>query len=175
MLRLWVTTRSALGLLLVALTACHFGDRHGPRLTGSSRPLPKPVDRLAPNELEPGTTKVFGLVIPKKMRLERLYPDAAHVVGGVSPDAVANYVRPRVDASQVEISAARTIFPAARIKGGPPHKTFRIEIVSERGKTQLVIRDITPPPTTQGLSEAQRWKQAGLAPDGKLLDPKHMQ
>jgi hypothetical protein len=167
--------RAAFGLLLLTLAACHFGDRNEPHLVGSSRPLPKPVDRLAPNELEPGTVKAFGLIVPKSMRLERLYPDAAHIVGSVSPDAVANYVRQRVNASQVEIGAARTIFPAVHIKGGPPDRTFRIEIVAERGKTRLVIRDITPPQTVQGLSQAERWRQAGLTPDGKLLDPKHMQ
>lgn len=164
----------ALGLWSLALAGCHFGDRHQSHVVGSSRPAPKPVDRLAPNELEPGTTKAFGLVVPKRMRLERLYPDAAHIVGNVSPTAAANYVRQRVDATQVEIAAARTIFPDVHIKGGPPDRTFRIEIVAERGKTQIVIRDVTPPPTAPGLTEAQRWKQAGLTPNGKLIDPQQM-
>lgn len=167
--------RCLVALSVLSATACHSSDRADAHLIGSSRPIPKPVDRLAPNELAPGAAKAFGLQVPRSMRLDRLYHDAAHIVGNVKPDAVADYVRKRVVAGRVEMAAGRTIFPEARIKGGPPNKIFRIEIVASRGKTDLVIRDVTPPPTTQGISEAERWRRAGMTPDGKLLDPEHMQ
>ena len=118
---------------------------------------------------------VFGLRVPRSMSVDRRYPDAAHISGSVTPESVANYVRKRVVVSRVEIGAARTVFPAVKIKGGDPQKTYRIEVIASPGRTKLVIRDITKPPMTRGLSEAERWKRAGLTPDGKPLDPKHLQ
>ncbi len=130
----------------------------------------KPPDRLAPGELAPGKVEVFGFVAPRQMRLERRYPDAAHFVGQARPEAVANYVRERVAVERVEMGAARTVFPRAAIKGGPQGHVFRIEVVTDTPNTRLVIRDITPPPTTPGLTEAERWKKAGLRPDGTQID-----
>jgi hypothetical protein len=130
----------------------------------------KPPDRLAPGELGPGKVKVFGFVAPRQMRLERRFPDAAHFVGQARPEAVANYVRERVAVERVEMGAGRTVFPRVAIKGGPEGHVFRIEVVSDTPNTRLVIRDITRPPTTPGLSEAERWKKAGLRPDGTQID-----
>lgn len=109
------------------------------------------------------------------MSVDRRYPDAAHISGSATPESVSNYVRKRVVVSRVEIGAARTVFPAAHIKGGNPNKVYRIEVIAAPGRTKLVIRDITKPQMTRGLSEAERWRRAGLTPDGKPLDPKHMQ
>ena len=136
---------------------------------------PKTPDRLAPGELAPGTVEVWGFAAPKELTLERRFPDAAHFVGQVGPEQLANYVRARVEAERVEIGAARTVFPSVRIKGGPPDKTFRIEVLSDRTGTRLVIKDITPPPVVEGLSEEERWRRAGLTPKGEPLDPNKLQ
>ncbi len=167
---------SALALALLA-AGCHAkrpvqGSVPSATAAASARP---PVDHLEPGELAEGKVKVFGFPVPRGMRLDRRFPGAAHISGSATPESVANYVRKRVLVSRVEIGAARTVFPAARIKGGDPNKIYRIEVIASPGATKLVIRDITKPPMTQGLTEAQRWKRAGLTPDGKPLDPKHMQ
>lgn len=141
----------------------------------SARPSAVPVDRLEPDELAQGKAVVFGFPVPRDMTVERMYPDAVHIVGSARPEAVANYVRKRVAALHVEIGAARTVFPAARINGDKTHHIYRIEVVANAGRTLLVIRDITPPPTAQGLSEAERWKRAGLTPDGKIADPRSLE
>jgi hypothetical protein len=39
----------------------------------------------------------------------------------------------------------------------------------------MTIRDVTPPPVEPGLSEEERWKKAGFAPDGKPIDPGQQQ
>jgi hypothetical protein len=133
------------------------------------------MDRLAPGELAPGTTEVWGFVAPKEMRLDREFPSQAFLVGPVSAEALANYVRGRVDAERVEIGAARTVFPAARIKAGKPDRTYRFEVLKDGLGSRLVIRDITPPPIEPGLSDEERWKKAGLTPEGKPLDPKKVE
>lgn len=132
----------------------------------------KPVDRLAPDELAAGNAEVFGFVVPREMQVEHRYKEATHLIGPVKPDALANYVRERVVVSHVEIGAARTIFPDARIKAGAPDRVYELDVIPEPGVTRLIIRDTTKPKVEPGLSDAERWRQAGLTPDGRPLDPK---
>ncbi len=163
---------TAIGLALALLWGCE-GRRleFGPGTPSSA----KPMDRLAPGELSPGTEEVWGFVAPREMRLAQRFPAEAFFVGSVAPEAVANYVRERVEADRVEIGAARTVFPAVRVKAGKPDRTFRIEVLKEGAGARLVIKDITPPPLEPGLTDEERWKKAGLTPDGKPIDPKKLE
>lgn len=130
-----------------------------------------PVDRLAPGELAVGSAEVWGFHIPKDMHVEYRFKEEVNLVGNVKADALANYVRDRVVVSHVEIGAARTIFPHARIKGGPPDMLFQLEVMPEPGFARLRIKDITPPPPPEpGLSDEERWRKAGLSPKGEPLD-----
>ena len=134
-----------------------------------------PVDRLAPNELSAGNAEVWGFAVPREMQVEHRLSDVAHLVGPVKPDALANNVRDRVLGSHVESGAARTVFPNARIKAGARDRVYEFDVIPGPGMTQLVIRDTTPPPVTPGLSDAQRWQQAGLTPEGRPIDPKQFE
>jgi len=154
--------------------SCHAkpdADATGASLPSKTR-TSKPVDRLAPDELAAGNAEVWGFVVPREMRVEHRYKEATHLIGVVKPDALANYVRERVLVSHVEIGAARTIFPDARIKGGAADRVYEFEVIPEPGGTRLLIRDMTPPKILPGLSDAERWRQAGLTPQGRPLDPK---
>jgi len=164
-----------LGGLALALAGCEDGQKleFAPNTSGSA--VPRSPDRLKEGELEQGTEEAFGFYGPRKMKLDRKYPDAAHFVGPVGAESVANYVRQRVEAERVEIGAARTVFPKVRIKGGPAGHVFRIEVSSSGPVSKLLIRDVTPPPTVPGLSEEERWKRAGLKPNGQPLDPKKLE
>jgi hypothetical protein len=104
------------------------------------------------------------------MHIEYRYKEAVHLVGRVKPDALANYVRDRIVVSHVEIGAARTIFPNAHIKGGPTDKVFQLEVTPEPGFSRLTITDVTPPPIEPGLTDEERWRKAGLTPQGQPLD-----
>jgi hypothetical protein len=142
---------------------------------GTARPPPswsaRPLDRLAPGELAPGTAQAFGLVLPRVLRIEAQFPREVFASGQAAPEAVTNYVRTRVTVTRVEIGAARTVFPACIIKGGPPDRRFQIEVVPVGGgRTKLVIRDVTPVPGPEGLSVEERWKRAGMTPEGRVLD-----
>jgi hypothetical protein len=165
---------SRLAVLACCLCAsCHAKSDAG--AVGSARAKPavsKPIDRLAPDELAAGNAEVFGFVVPREMQVEHRYKEATHLIGPVKPDALANYVRERVVVSHVEIGAARTIFPEARIKGGAPDRVYNLEVIPEPGITRLIIRDATRPKVEPGLSDAERWRQAGLTPEGRPLDPK---
>lgn len=134
-----------------------------------------PLDRLGPGEIPPGTETVYGLVLPRGMKVIAHFPGIAHAVGALSPEDVANYVRDRVVVSRVELGAAETVFPRVRIKDGDPEKLFDIEVIPLGDRTKLVIKDMTPPtahvPIDKTMTDAERWKRAGYNPDGTPLDP----
>ena len=129
------------------------------------------LDRLLPGELAEGTERALGLAVPRDMRFERVFDDSAVARGRVGAEALANYVRKRVDAATVEIGAARTLFPRAHVKGQPNDKTVRIEVIRDVDSTVLYLRDTTPPVIPPGLTEEERWRKQGVVP-GKPFDPK---
>jgi hypothetical protein len=169
--------RLLLGLsgLLGSLSAC---KRAQPSVAAAapSASMARPLDHLAPDELAPGKVEVYGFPVPRGMEVESHLPDRAYVSGRVSPEALANYVREQVVVSHVEIGAARTVFPMARIKAGPPDRVFTLEVLPDGPKTRLVIKDTTPPPPPPpGMTDAERWRAAGLTPDGRPLDPQNLE
>ena len=163
----------AAALALTIASACDSGK--GLEFAPVPSRSAKPADRLGPGELAPGTVEVWGFRAPKQMRLDRRFPDAAHFVGAVPAEALANYVRERVEVERVEIGAARTVFPKVRVKGGNPDRVYQFDIVKDGTSSKLVLRDITPPPVEPGLSDEERWRRAGMTPDGKQIDPKKLQ
>jgi hypothetical protein len=160
--------------LAVLLAACDSGERVVPKGAPRARDAGAavPVDRLAPGELAPGRADAFGLLLPKELRIEARFADAVHASGPVQPEPLVAFVRKRVEVSHVEIAAGRTIFPRATIRDGTPGRSYRIEVIPDGPRTKLVVRDVTPPPTVEGISEEERWRRAGLRPDGQLIDPR---
>lgn len=160
-------------ILLLVLGACD-SDRE----KASAPPPPSasarvPVDRLAPGELQPGTEKAYGLVLPRKLKVIQRFSDAVHAAGPLKAEDVANYIRKRVSVYRVELGATGTIFPDAKIRGGDKQRTYRITVSAVgRDRSKIAIEDVTPPPKVEGLSESERWKRAGIDPrTGRPLNP----
>ncbi len=166
--------RLALGACLLC-TSCHHKAEPSAAATLATGSAARPVDRLAPDELAAGNAEVWGFTVPREMQVEHRYQEVTHIIGPVKPDALANYVRDRVVVSHVEIGAARTIFPNARIKNGASDRVYELDVIPEPGITRLVIRDMTPAKVVPGLTDAERWRQAGLTPEGRPLDPKQFE
>lgn len=166
----------AFSLVVSALAfGCH--RRHdAPPAPDSVAPSAKPLDHLAPGELNQGPGQVFGFAVPARMRVTGAFLERAYLEGEVTPEALANYVRERVDADHVELGAVSTVFSHVRVKGGAPDRVYDFEVKPGRGNTtELVISDVTPrPKDPPGMSDADRWRQAGYAPDGKPLDPNQL-
>ncbi|WP_437649166.1 hypothetical protein [Sorangium sp. So ce362] len=133
-----------------------------------------PVDQALPGELAEGVEQAFGLPIPRRMKVRARFSDAVFAVGEIPAERVANYVRTRVLASNVETGPAKTIFSRATVKSAP-HRMIRIEVVSRAHVSELVVRDETRPPAERGLSVEERWRRNGLTPDGKVLDPTRLE
>ncbi|MBN2193915.1 MAG: hypothetical protein JW751_13955 [Polyangiaceae bacterium] len=145
------------------------GDGAAP---SASTPTSVPVDRLAPGELAPSETTLFGLALPRGMVVDGVFGDVAYASGKLRREEVSNYIRTRVAVAHVELGVARTVFPAVRIPGQPAHHVYRIEVFSQGVETRLSVRRFTPRPEEPGLSEAERWRRAGYHPDGTPLNPK---
>jgi hypothetical protein len=134
----------------------------------------RPADHALPDEIAEGKEKAFGLPIPRQMRVIGRFDDVVFVTGDVAPELVANYVRQRVIASNVETGPAKTVFTGVTLRNDPAH-TLRVDVISRNGDTDLTVRDETRPPAREGLSEADRWKALGLTPQGTPLDPTHLE
>lgn len=161
--------------IATSATACKH-ERPHPTLNPAPEARVRPIDHLEPNELTPSTVEVYGFPVPRGMEVESRLSDRAYASGHVSPEALANYVREQVVVSHVEIGAARTVFPMARIKAGPRDRLFTLEVLPDGPNTRLVVKDTTPPPPpVPGLTDAERWRAAGLTPDGHPLDPKKLE
>lgn len=161
-------------IALFALTCAAFGCRSeaepspAPAGSSSAAAAKPPIDRLAPGELSPGSDVAFGLPVPRGMKLTHKFHDLAYIEGHVQREALIQFVKERVVAARVELAANAVLFPRVVIEG-QPDRIYDIEVVSHHGRSRLTIRDVTPIPAPQGLSEAQRWERAGLSPSGELL------
>lgn len=163
-----------LAVLCCGLLACDRDDAHAPEAPSASAPSSDvPRDHLAPGELQPGQEQAYGLALPRGLKIIRRFPDSIHAEGPIEAEHVANYVRKRVSVYRVELGAAGTIFPEAKIRDGDPHRTYRIVVSpKDNRRSKLMVEDVTPPPPTKGLSEAERWRRAGVDPKtGRMLNP----
>lgn len=167
--------RRALGLAIaLGAVACRGRDEAtivtaAPTTSVSAEAPALPIDHLELGELGEGTDHAFGLTLPRTFVITRTFDDAIFAEGPAGVERVANYVRRRVEPPTFEMGPARTIFDRVKPKGGD--RLVKIEITERSGDTELVVRDLTPPPTPAGLSDEERWKRVGLTPQGKVPDP----
>lgn len=169
----WAT---AFALSLCSVLGCHRRHQSAPSPAETSEPSAKPLDHLAPGELNQGPGQVFGFAVPLQMHVNGAFLEVAYLAGNVTPEALANYVRERCDADHVEIGAVSTVFSHVHIKGGAPDRVYDFEVKPGRGVlTELVITDVTPrPKAPPGFTDKDRWRQAGYGTDGKPLDPNEL-
>jgi hypothetical protein len=170
----------ALGVLtgILGLAACH-RERPDPApapAPASAAPSAPPVDRLAAGELIAGEAKAFGLVLPRDVKIDHALGDVVFASGPMSASDLANYVRARVRDGQVTIGATATIFDHVMVTIDPSRPIFVRIFSGPMGRgARMEIRDLTPPPQPSGLSPDERWKRLGLTPEGKVLDPTHLE
>lgn len=134
-----------------------------------------PVDRLAPGELIPGTTKAFGLLLPRDLHVDQALTDVLFASGPVNAADLANYVRARVSGGEVSVGATATVFDKVKGVGAPNRLLFVRIYAGPMGRgAHIEVRDVTPPPLPDLPNVESRWKEVGLSPNGKLLDPQHL-
>jgi hypothetical protein len=139
---------------------------------------PAPADHLATNEVIEGKDKAFALPLPFYSRVTGRFTTSVTVRSALKPEELANFVRARVKDGNVVAGGASTTFENVIVPAEPTRK-LTIEVrrtpLTGDARSEMTIRDVTPPPLDPNLTEEERWKSVGMTPDGKLLDPKHMQ
>ncbi len=160
---------SALSTALGAL-ACNRHEEAPPPPAASA---PARSDHLDPNELLEGKEKAFALPLPRDLKVSFRFPSSVQADGIVPMEAVSNFFRQRVRDGNIQVGASETRFEKVRVPGEPA-RLLRIRITAERNICHAVIDDVTPPPDMTG-NQADRMKQVGLTPDGKLLDKSHIE
>jgi hypothetical protein len=129
-----------------------------------------PVDRLRPGELAPGSQEAFGVLLPRGMRVTQRFAKSAYAEGDLEAAEVASFLRERVTAGRIELAGTKTVFSQVRLPG--QNRDYQIEVMGGRRSCRVVVRDVTAEPgDAAGLSEEERWKRAGMSPEGGLLDP----
>lgn len=163
-------------LLTMAMTACRKDEEvtQAPLPPPAARDAAPPPDHLGEGELLEGTEKVFGLTLPRDVKVDSRFIDLAYASGPPRPDAVANYIRGRVRFGTVHIGAANTLFEKVQLPDAPGREiSIRVSAGDSGRGCSIELRDVTPPKPLEG-SEADKWRAVGLTPDGKLLDPQHL-
>jgi hypothetical protein len=160
-------------LLAVLVGAC--GHRDSSTTASPAASSSPPVDRLAPGELVPGDKKAFSIVLPKGVTITQALKDVVFASGPVNASDLANYVRARIRDGTVSVGATSTVYDQVKTDADPS-LTLSIRIhPGPMGKGAYIeVRDVTPPPLPNLPNDAERWKQFGLSPEGKILDPKHL-
>jgi hypothetical protein len=161
-------------IVLVGTVGCHHGD-------GTSRSKPAaasalvatakvPLDRLLPGELSTSSQLVFGFPVPSGMTIERTFPDEVHLAGEVTVSGLSDYIRKHAEVGAPELAGAILRFDHAHILNQDKTRQYRFEITQRGRLVRLLIMDMTPPPVQPGLSDEERWRQAGRKPNGEPLD-----
>lgn len=140
---------------------------------------PPPADHLAKDEVPEGPDKAFALRLPMASTVAMRFRESVHVNSSLSPEQLSNFVRARVREGTVATGTTMTSFENV-IVPTEPQRHITVQIRPARlhsgSRSEMLVKDVTPPPPPDpNASEAELRRKAGLTPDGKLLDPKHMQ
>ena len=144
--------------------------------TTAATTAPPPRDHLVPGELVEGTERAFGLALPRGATVESTFPQQIIARCGAKASDVANFIRRRVSMGTVNVGAASTIFERVQVAANPGHElVIRVEDGPLGAGSQILIRDVTPPPVDPNLTDEQRWRQVGMTPGGgRVADPTHL-
>lgn len=139
----------------------------------------KPQDHLAVGEVVEGKDRAFGLPLPRLARIAARFERTVDVYSPLSPEELVNFVRARVKDGKVTPGSSSTMLVEV-VPLADPEKRLTIDVHAFHGndgtvRSEMIIRDTTPIPSEPGLTDEQRWKKAGLTPDGHIADPSHLQ
>jgi hypothetical protein len=109
------------------------------------------------------------------LQVDQALTDVVFASGPINAADLANYVRARVTEGDVSVGATATVFDKVKVNGAPNRLLFVRIYAGPMGRgAHVEVRDVTPPPLPDLPNVESRWKQVGLSPDGKLLDPQHL-
>jgi hypothetical protein len=176
-----VTARAWIGLA-IALAACARGHKdEGPQASpapptqaGAPQPSAAPADHLAPGELAEGTHGAFGVTLPRDLQVRESYPDVVSATGPVSVHGLVRYLSARLEGGSLREGTEAATFEHVAARGKPEPELL-VRVTSVFGGSRLEIHKVTHVPVANLPDEPSRWRQVGLTPQGKVIDPSHLE
>jgi hypothetical protein len=171
---------AAIGVVASSSFACHRATEHADDDgVSAAAPAPPPadsvpVDRLAPDELVEGTAKAFGLKLPREMIVKAAFADVVYAQGPLALRPVVHYFRARLRDGGLREGEAAATFEHVHVPGSPGLE-LNVHIERSPGGVQLVMRDTSPPSLPALPDDDSRRRSVGLTPEGRLLDPTHLE
>ena len=167
---------------IILLAACGRATTTNEPAGGATTPTPVqvaapsavPVDHLAPGELLEGTQQAFGVVLPRDVRIDRNEPGTVYASALVGVHPLVKYLRTRLLDSHLVEGDTFATFDHVKLHD-KPGALYHIDITATPPSgARLEWDDVTPQPAPSLPDEAARWRQVGLTPQGKVLDPTHL-
>jgi hypothetical protein len=170
---------AAAGVLLLLAAGC---EKHAPapsqapapEAPAASTPSAVPADHLAPDELLPGDKTAFGVVLPRVLRVEGAFADVVFASGQVAVRPLATYFRGRLAEGSLRVGDEAATFEHVHAPSRPDVE-LSVHIRVAGPYTRVEVRDTTQKPRPGLPDDPARWRSAGLTPNGKLVDPLHME
>lgn len=83
-----------------------------------------------------------------------------------------HYVQQHAQTGRVELLSNAMVFDTVRIPAAGSSRTFRVEISAQGRIARLLLKETTiaESPKEEGLTDAERWRRAGMKPNGEPLD-----
>ena len=123
-----------------------------------------------------GKDAAFGVVLPRGLAVDERFVDVVHASGPMSVHSLVAYFRPRLTGGAFREGDRSATFDHVSAPGAPADTDLTLHVSVGPGKT-LVDVAATPihhAPELGAMSDEERWKQEGLSPNGRPLDPQHM-
>lgn len=161
----------------LALAATLLGSSACKREPPPAEAPPAPVDRLASDEQVLSREKAFALPLPRSARVRRGFGATYYVSTDLTPEELSNFVHKYVKGGNVTAGSGGTVFASVVVPAEPIRK---LDIAVRPGKplmhtrSEMTVTDVTPLPDT-ATSDEERWRKAGLNPDGTPIDRQHME
>jgi hypothetical protein len=133
-----------------------------------------PADHLAPDELVEGSKQAFGVVLPRVLQVDGNFREVVFASGVASVHPLVKYFRARVTDGSLREGEEAATFEHVHVPGKKDLELMvHIRMVGPSGRVEL--RDTTPKSLPVLPDDAARWRRAGLTPEGRLLDPAHLE
>jgi hypothetical protein len=136
-------------------------------------PPPVPADQLAPGELLEGTDKALDVTLPRGLHVDGRFADLVLTSGPLGVHPLVAYFQAHVQGGDLREGSTTATFDHVTAHDHPD-RPLSVRILKAGDGVHVDIRDVTPPKLPDLPDEAARWKQVGLTPSGRLLDPTHL-
>jgi hypothetical protein len=133
-----------------------------------------PKDHVDEGTLVPGSEKAYAIAVPVGFAVTSRVGKTITILGKEPTRKVVNYLKERVRDGKVLESNEHTVFQGVRIPDDPA-RYLEIEVVDKRFGTVISVTDVTPAPELPPATQEERYKQVGLDPQGRLLNPRTLE